>query len=394
MIRTVSFRDALADEALMCEWQSGMRATDNLYAMYQSIDWISTMTDAGSVSVFVKEGSAGRCIVPLAPTPVRLKFSLSRSFQPSLTIRCLELLGGEPIGEIQSEALVEVVEAIWKSHSGIDAIYMKSVMQSSPLWAVLEQQQWKVGNTHAYKPDGERPFHYLVLPETFDAYLGQFRKKQRYNLRRQVRVLAEAHSNNLELDRVQRAQEVDSLIESVNAVTERSWKAAKLTRAVPEVLETPERLAALAEQGLLRSYVLKVNGAPCAYVVGYLYNDIYHYANIGYDSGLASYSPGNVLLFLVIEDLIDNAHAKFMNFGISDAEYKRIFGNRHIKDASLLLMRPSASNSIRRGLHRGFSAAKEKTKQLVAARAERVRTHAFGKENALRGLLATVGRGT
>src|SRR5690606_38839177 len=100
------------------------------------------------------------------------------------------------------------------------------------------------------------------------------------------------------------------------------------------------------------------------------------------------------LLFLVIEDLIDNAHAKFMNFGISDAEYKRIFGNRHIKDASLLLMRPSASNSIRRGLHRGFSAAKEKTKQLVAARAERVRTHAFGKENALRGLLATVGRGT
>jgi len=376
VIRAIPFREAVGDQVLVQEWETGMQATDNLYAMYQSVAWISTMMDTGSVSLLIEEtgaehGRTRRCILPLAPTSVRLKFPLSRSLQPSFTIRCLELLGGEPIGEVDYDTLLTTLEAIWKAHPGIDAIYMKSVTQSSHLWGILDQRGWRIGDTPVYKPDGERPFHYLVLPESFDAYLGQFRKKQRYNLRRQVRVLSEAHANRLELNCLRQARDVDVLIDSIHAITERSWKAAKLRRAIPEAVEKPAGLAALAEQGLLRSYVLTADGTPCAYVLGYLYNGIYHYANIGYDARFAPYSPGNVLLFLVIEDLIKNAQAKVMNFGISDAEYKRIFGNRHIKDASLLFMRPSLKNSLRREIHRGFSKLKQTVKQLVSTRARR-----------------------
>lgn len=374
MVRTLSFREALADERLVREWQSGICASDNLYSMYQSIAWIDTMADTGSVSLYVSETGAGRCIVPFAPTTVRLKFALGRGIQPGFSMRCLELLGGQPIGQVEYEALVGIVDEVWKERPDIDAIFLKSVMESSSLWDVFARHEWRIGRAHAYRPEEERPFHYLVLPETFDAYLGQFRKKQRYNLKRQVRVLAEAHSNKLELSCVRQASEIGSFVECVNAVAKWSWKAAKLAHAVPEVVETPERLSALADRGMLRSYLLRVDGTPCAYVVGYLYEGIYHYANIGYDSRLAQYSPGNVLLFLVIEDLIQNAHARVINFGISDAEYKRIFGNRHIKDASVLLMRPSACNSIRRQVHRTFSVVKAKAKQLLSSRTQRQRS--------------------
>src|SRR5512138_434898 len=370
MMKIVSFRDAIADAALACEWQSAMGTTQNLYAMYQSIPWLSTVDGQGSVSVVVKGEPSGACILPLATNPVRLKFSLSRGVQPGITLRCVELLGGEPVGGLTYDSCEEILEAIWKERPEIDGVYMKSVMESSALWSILEEHGWTVGRARAYKPEGERPFHYLVLPESFEAYLSQFRKKQRYNLKRQVRVLAEASSNALELCCIRDVVDVDRLIDCVGVVTERSWKSGTLAHAIPEIVKKPEYLADLPRKRLLHSYVLNVNGAPCAYVLGYLYNGIYHYANIGYDLRLASYSPGNVLLFLVVEDLIGKASASVLNFGISDAEYKRIFGNRHVRDASILLMRPSTRNRFCRAVHRGFRTAKDGIKRLVSARAK------------------------
>ena len=46
----------------------------------------------------------------------------------------------------------------------------------------------------------------------------------------------------------------------------------------------------LAERGLLRSYLLSVGDRRCAFVVGYVYRGVFHYAELGFDSELAAFS--------------------------------------------------------------------------------------------------------
>jgi CelD/BcsL family acetyltransferase involved in cellulose biosynthesis len=89
-------------------------------------------------------------------------------------------------------------------------------------------------------------------------------------------------------------------------------------------------------------------------VLGYQYRDVYYYAQVGYDQTYASSSPGTGLLYLLIKDLIENTSAKRLSFDYGDAGYKREFGNVHAEDATVLLMRKTFSNRLRRHFHGAF----------------------------------------
>lgn len=360
------------DSALAAAWDEHVANVRNLYSMYQSRSWLSCTQDGSerTAEVLVSNAAAGHdsIIAPLAFETVPLRFQASRRAKFSLPIACVEILGGQPLGKLSYPACVELIDTIWRTYPDIQGVYFKSVPDDSDLWKVLAENQWRFGRTSAYKLDGERSFHYLALPGTFDGYMGEFRKKQRYNLKRQVRVLSEAFEETLEVSVITRPEDVSQLVADVNKVAEKSWKAEELDRAVPEVVANPKALEEIAAKGLLRAYVLKVKNEPCAYAIGYHFKQIYHYANIGYDSTLHQYSPGNVLLLLVIQDLIEKAGAQFMNFGITDAEYKRIFGNRHIKDAALLVLRPGLRNTAMLKMHAAFQGLKSYARERLRAR--------------------------
>jgi CelD/BcsL family acetyltransferase involved in cellulose biosynthesis len=366
----------LPDCALALAWDEQVANVHNLYAMYQSRAWISCAHDrslpAANVLVSNSGGVGGRVIAPLAFETVRLRFHASRHLKFSLPIECVEILGGQPLGKLSYAECVELIETIWHKYPGIEGVYFKSVRDDSELWQVLAEQDWRLGRAPVYKLDGDRAFHYLALPTTFEAYLGEFGKKQRYNLKRQVRVLSEAFGETLAVSAITRPDQVSALVADVQKVTEKSWKAEQLAHAAPEIVANPDALAEIAAKGLLRAYVLKVRNEPCAYVIGYQFNHIYHYANIGYDASLSKYSPGNVLLFLVIQDLIENVGARVMNFGVTDAEYKRIFGNRHIKDAALLVLRSGLGNAVKLRMHSAFAAMRNFGRDVLRPRRARV----------------------
>jgi CelD/BcsL family acetyltransferase involved in cellulose biosynthesis len=88
--------------------------------------------------------------------------------------------------------------------------------------------------------------------------------------------------------------------------------------------------------------------------VGYQYQGVFHYAELGYDPALAPASPGTVLLFLLIQDLCAFDRPMVLNFGMGDAEYKRRFGNRHQTDDTLLLVKPTMRNRGALLTHRAF----------------------------------------
>jgi CelD/BcsL family acetyltransferase involved in cellulose biosynthesis len=215
-------------------------------------------------------------------------------------------------------------------------------------------------------PDGVRPFHFVNLPETYDEFMKGFKSKQRFTLKKKIRRITEAFPGRVEFRRVSDTRDLAFLNSSVHHVLSKSWKEElNAAQGTLNRINNEPFLKNIASRGLLRSHVLIIDNIPCAFILGYLYNGIYHYADLAYDADFAKYAPGIVLLLMVIEDLINSDQAKHINFGIKDAQYKRVFGNCHVQDAALLIVRPSLANALRIGLHRAYRNSKMLAKRLL-----------------------------
>ena len=112
-------------------------------------------------------------------------------------------------------------------------------------------------------------------------------------------------------------------------------------------IDSPEmrnRLRFEAERGWLRAYVLYLSDRPCAFWVGRLYRNAFHSEFMGYDPCYSRYSPGMFLIMRVLEDLCGgNGSEKIeeVDFGLGDAQYKEVLGNREWLDTSLYLFGPN-----------------------------------------------------
>lgn len=349
------------DSSLTRNWNRKVASERNLYAMYQAPAWLHCLQTSGPpAQLMVARDGAGSepdCLAVVARESVPLRYRVARRQFANVNLRCVELLGGRTLGAGDAAAVERIVKGVFQQYRDVDGIYLKSVPDDAALWTTLQANGWRVGAAHAYRPDGERPFHYAEFPPSFEGYLGEFRKKQRYNLKRQVRLMAEANGNQLIMELIDRPEQIEGFLADISAITANSWKA-DLEEPAPDLASQPEVLRAVAAAGLLRGYVLRAAGKPAAYALGYRYENIYHYANIAYDKDFAAQSPGAVLLLMMIEDLIDKAQIKYMNFGITDANYKRVFGNRHIKDASVVILRPGLRSACLRLTHSAFEGLK------------------------------------
>jgi hypothetical protein len=352
--------NTLEDPPTLHDGKIDQVSSTNLYTMYRTPEWLECLDDSLRKELnfaCYREGEISS-ITAFVPRNIPLKLQFSRDKGLEFTIKALELLGGEPVGKVDPEVIDKVVHAAWKKYPGYDAIYIKSLTTDSSLWNTFQANGWKVGDASVYMPDGKRPFHYAALPETYDEFMKGFKSKQRFTLRKKLRKISEAFPGKVQLRRISETDDFAFLKKSMLQVLVKSWKADLLSKGKLKHLDNDHFFEKVISRGMMRSHVLMVDQEPCAFVVGYFYNGIYHYSDLAYDEAYSKYAPGIVLLLLVIEDLIENERANYINFGITDAQYKRVFGNRHVEDASLLILRPTIPNLIRIGLHRAYRGSK------------------------------------
>ncbi len=97
----------------------------------------------------------------------------------------------------------------------------------------------------------------------------------------------------------------------------------------------------LANNGQLRSYIVYIEGRPCAFMGGQLRDGLYLWETSGFDPQYEKSSPGTVLLAWAIRDLIENTNCEVLDFGAGgdDRDYKSRFGNTTINCTSLELGR-------------------------------------------------------
>jgi hypothetical protein len=158
---------------------------------------------------------------------------------------------------------------------------------------------------------------------------------------------SESNNGNLALKRITSPDDIDYFIEKSRTVLGRSWKS---HHAEGTELFTDTRCAeyfSLAKHGLMRSYVLIGNDEPIAFILGFQWNNIYHYSNIAYDLQKSALSPGTVLFYLMLEDLHIYDKPEILNFGIGDSLYKRRFGTDNSVDCSVSVIKSTLFNIVK-----------------------------------------------
>jgi hypothetical protein len=169
----------------------------------------------------------------------------------------------------------------------------------------------------------------------------RFNGKQRNDLQRKQRLLAEHLGTALTFRRLTTADDVRQSYSDLSIVATRAR--VRIGRELPD----ENLLVDAAERGLLRAYLMHGGETPLAYVIGYQAFGVYHYSDVAFSAESTKSSPGVVLLYHVIKDVCDHAPARWFNFGVGDAEYKRRFSNVVTEDVTMFLFPKTLTNRIR-----------------------------------------------
>ena len=340
--------EALSSEAIREEWSRLASVSDNVRAVHQTPSWCAHEALTGEpVRVALLRDASDKVIgvAPLQDTTFRLAFTKGRRNPWAKSFRGLVLLGDQPLlpptttttmstwcptwcpttvrrgspdpavpwvarsGERpQREVYNALFRAIHRGFPGCDCLFIWAVFRDSYLWEYLENSAEARALWQPYLPD--RPVgHYLLsLPSTFADYLAKFTSKSRHNLKRQVANFQRLGSP-LELVRVDSPGQASEFVQSATAVAAASWQQTFLKLPLETPLDRAASLRDFAEHGLLRSYLLKCGGRPCAYWIGFQLGSTYILYETAYDPEFAQHSPGKVLLFLLLQGPVRAGHA-------------------------------------------------------------------------------------
>ena len=342
-ISTLDPTQVCSNESLRGEWNALIRAHPNMTAIYASPDWFAhllatSLSPLRLVTVHDEEGTLVG-VVPVKVKQYDLQFSVSGRILARWSISTAYLLGSVPVLPESETVHAAVLRKIFESFPDCHALYADAVPTESYFWRFLVGPTRSHAGLHTHVLEGPIHSNVLKLRPSFESYLKEMGTKARANLRREIRQLNQFSGGRLRLVTATAQEDVEAFLIDAQEVSQRSWQHRVIGERVRADEQTTRSLRDLSARGLLRSYLLKIDNRPVAFVIGYQYAGVYSYAEIGFDEELRDYSPGKVLLYLLVEDLHRLNSPLVLDFGVGDALYKRRFGNFKGFNASCLLLR-------------------------------------------------------
>lgn len=172
--------------------------------------------------------------------------------------------------------------------------------------------------------------------------------KTRNTMKRKDRKLVEACGENLSVRTVTKPEEVGEFTRAADSISALSYHGA-IGVGVRDSDSWRAACRAMAESGKLRSYLLMAGERPVSYIMGIVHQRTFTLEATAFVPDMSSLSPGGVLLWRVLNDLVD-AGVDVVDFGFGDAQYKQMYGTESNQD---LLVRLYGSGA-RAGLVRLF----------------------------------------
>jgi hypothetical protein len=364
-------RDVWQDPAFCQEWEQVAAASKNLYALYQSPTWWdyalhSTMQvdytlrlqdGTRTVLAGIRDGK-GRLegVVGAYAYLFGLSFSYRAKELVRLKMPTIRILGGQPLIRDDESLYVELVRSLFKAYPDLDFLHLQFIPVDSFCWHILHESKELRRCARVCLSWEPAPHPQVTLPENFEQYLGKFKSKTRWNWKRRIRQLREHGAGHLELIRIEHAADVKAFLEEATTISRQSWQWENLGQQMDDSDGECRRYMQFADRGILRSYLLRCRNAPCAYVRGFQYGNVFYYSRVGFDESFAAFSPGTVLLYLMIEDLCACRRPERLNFQEGYWDYKRLFATECPAKQDFVLIRRGArpANQLLMGAHRSY----------------------------------------
>jgi len=211
------------------------------------------------------------------------------------------------------------------------------LMESSPTRARVKAYAALHGYTVEEHPEAVSPR--LDLPATWEDYLASLGKKDRHELRRKIRRLYESGAS-VDFDVFSAQDEVVAAMDDFLALHTQS-RQDKTDFMTPEMESFFRRMAsALAAEGLVRLFMLRINSKPAATVLCFDAGSHLYLYNSGYDPEFSGLSVGLVSKALVLRWAIENGMSG-LDFLRGDESYKYDLGAKDQQIYSLRLTRPA-----------------------------------------------------
>jgi hypothetical protein len=344
--------DALGDPEVRGQWESLVclgHALNRVFAsptLYEHQTRITFLSE-NRVAV-LRDGNGtiiGICPIVLWKTP--LQFQVGRRVLARRVVKAATILSGEPLIPADPALFRLLIKGLFEGLPWCDCVRMYSIPVESFTCEMIYSNDHKQDRYLIHPRRLEpREWIYLELGNSLEAFLEGKQKRTRNTLKRRVKKLREHGAGSLECMRVETEDQVDAFYESAFAVAEKSWQHKNLGRCLEETTLYRNNLQSLARLGALRAYLLKCGGMPCAFVIGYQYEDVLQFEQTAYSSDFARFSPGTVLYYMLLEDLYRHRPPRLVNHGIGVTPHKRLFSNRESVDTSVYLFRPTIHNRV------------------------------------------------
>ena len=172
----------------------------------------------------------------------------------------------------------------------------------------------------------------LRLQIDHERYLSDLGTKQRNNMKRMLRGLDEGKDASgvpwaPQLERIVAPSDVQRFLDDLDAIFKNTWQAKTKGYVVRNGPKEVAFLTAIAERGWLRSYLLRVQGKPVAFVLGYQYGGTFLHDETGYALEHRDTRPGIYLNHMLVADLFAEHKPAVLDFGFGENEYKDAIGN-------------------------------------------------------------------
>ncbi len=354
--RTSVVRDMEAIEQLRADWMRCRASVPRPHIQLHP-DWLPIgcpPASAGGPTPAVAAILSGTEVLGIAPFRLldhrwvcRLAYRELLAFKIRLADLCGEALAAPDV----ERAHVLLLTALADAGIPFDVLFLESVDKGSRLWQTLLTSPILRRAFWVYVPDPEALHHLVRLPATLERYIDSLSSDKQRRLRRLKRTASDTGSGGIELLRIEHAKQVPRFLRQVEEVSRRSWKVSALGVARRTTEEEVTRLTAYAERGWLRSYVLSRGGTPIAFRICYQCDGVLYLDDTGYDAALRPLQPGNVLLYLMIQDCYESDTPQWIDFGYGDNAHKRLFANESYPEANVYLvkkaLRPGAAMAAR-----------------------------------------------
>jgi Acetyltransferase (GNAT) domain len=208
-----------------------------------------------------------------------------------------------------------------------------------------------VGKVIRYVPSQYQRYYVRVVG-TFDEYLAKFSSKSRSTLKRKVRKFVEKADGENCFREYREPKEIMEFYDLARQVSRKTYQERLLDFGLPQDAEFCETMKRLAEQGLVRGYVLFFQKRPVAYVYcPVVCSGILLYAYVGYDPEFEDLSPGTVLQYFILEKTFNERKMKLFDFTEGEGPHKSFFGTDSMLCGNIYLLRWTPLNLLYVLLH-------------------------------------------